>query len=261
MDETMEKMLRALRLHALRERWDEYVRLARKARCSAVKLLIQIVEDEYLAKQDRAREFRLTRAQIPERYVMATYPFERQPKLDRKKVLAIYDSLDYMLERRNVMLLGRTGSGKTGLATAYLTRAIERGYRGRFVRFADLVAELYASIADHTQEKVLRRYAKYDCLLVDEVGYVDVEPVQAGLFFTLMQKRHKKRTTLVTSNLGFSDWGSFLRNPHLTAALVDRLTETSYVINMRDCDGLREPPPGERKPGPRKPGDRRKGRA
>jgi DNA replication protein DnaC len=256
MDETMEKMLRALRLHALRERWDEYLKLAQRRRWSVVRLLVQIIEDEYRAKQDRAQAFRIARAQIPEPYVMATYPFARQPKLDRKKVLAIYDSLDYMLERRNVMLLGKTGSGKTGLATAYLTRAIERGYRGRFVRFADLVAELYASIADHTQEKVLRHYAKYDCLLIDEVGYVEVEPVQAGLFFTLMQKRHKKRTTLVTSNLGFSDWGSFLRNPHLTAALVDRLTETSYVINMRDCEGLREPPPGERKPG-----DRRKGRS
>jgi DNA replication protein DnaC len=248
MDETMEKMLKALRLHALRERWGEYLKLAARPRCSLVRLVTQIIEDEYRARQDRARAFRQKRARIPEQYAMATYPFERQPKLDRKKVLAIYDSLDYMLEHRNVMLLGKTGSGKTGLATAYLTRAIDCGYRGRFVRFADLVAELYASIADHTQEKVLRRYARYDCLLIDEVGYIEVEPVQAGMFFTLMQKRHKRRTTLVTSNLGFSDWSSFLRNPHLTAALVDRLTETSYVINMRECDGLRDPPPGERPP-------------
>jgi hypothetical protein len=141
---------------------------------------------------------------------------------------------------------------------AFLDRALApRGIqRHRFVRFADLVAELYASIADHTQEKVLRHYAKYDCLLVDEVGYIEVEPTQAGMFFTLMQKRHKKRTTIITSNLGFSDWGTFLKNPHLTAALIDRFTETSYVINMGECEGLREPPPGERKPG-----DRRKGRA
>ena len=107
------------------------------------------------------------------------------------------------------------------------------------MKFADLVAELYASIADHTQEKVLRQYAKFDCLLIDEVGYVEVEPVQAGLFFSLMQKRHKRRTTLITTNLGFAEWGSFLKNDHLTAALLDRLTETSYVINMRNCVSLR----------------------
>jgi DNA replication protein DnaC len=238
--------LKRLRLWGLLERWDEYVKLAAKRRYSVLRLLTEIIEDEFRVKQDRARAFRLKRARIPEPYVMATYPFARQRKLDRKKVLSIYDSFDYMEKRRNVILLGPTGVGKTGLATAYLTQAIERGYKGRFVKFADLVAELYASIADHTQEKVLRQYAKFDCLLIDEVGYVEVEPAQAALFFTLMQKRHKRRTTLVTSNLGFADWGTFLKNDHLTAALLDRLTETSYVINMRDCKTLRDPPPETR---------------
>jgi DNA replication protein DnaC len=71
------------------------------------------------------------------------------------------------------------------------------------------------------------------------VGYVEVEPAQVGLFFTLMQKRHKTRTTLITSNLGFSEWGSFLKNNHLTGALIDRLTATSHPINMKDCKSLR----------------------
>jgi DNA replication protein DnaC len=71
------------------------------------------------------------------------------------------------------------------------------------------------------------------------VGYVEVEPVQVGLFFTLMQKRHRTRPTLVTSNLGFGDWRSFLKNDHLTAALIDRLTENSHVINMKNCVSLR----------------------
>ena len=240
MDETMAMMLKRLRLWDLLERWDEYVKLAAKRRYSVLRLLTEIIENEYRVKLDRARAFRLKRARIPEPYVMATYPFARQRKLDRKKVLSIYDSFDYMEKRRNVILLGPTGVGKTGLATAYLTQAIERGYKGRFVKFADLVAELYASIADHTQQKVLRSYAKFDCLLIDEVGYVEVEPAQAALFFTLMQKRHKRRTTLITSNLGFSEWGTFLKNEHLTAALLDRLTETSYVINMHKCEGIRD---------------------
>jgi DNA replication protein DnaC len=75
--------------------------------------------------------------------------------------------------------------------------------------------------------------------LIDEVGYVEVEAAQVGLFFTLMQKRHKIKTTLITSNLGFSEWGSFLKNKHLTSALIDRLTETSHVINMKNCETLR----------------------
>jgi DNA replication protein DnaC len=105
--------------------------------------------------------------------------------------------------------------------------------------FAELVNELYQSVADHSQQKVLRRYLSYDCLLIDEIGYVEAEAVQVGLFFTLMQKRHKNKPTLITSNLGFSEWGRFLKNDHLTAALIDRLTENSHVINMKGCVSLR----------------------
>ena len=68
---------------------------------------------------------------------------------------------------------------------------------------------------------------------------MEVEPVQVGLFFTLMHKRHRKRSTLITSNLGFSEWRSFLKNDQLTAALIDRLTEESHVINMKNCCSLR----------------------
>ncbi|MDI6795115.1 MAG: ATP-binding protein, partial [bacterium] len=66
-----------------------------------------------------------------------------------------------------------------------------------------------------------------------------MEPVQVGQFFTLMHKRHKKKTTLLTSNLGFSEWNSFFKNEQLTAALIDRLTENSHVINMKNCVSLR----------------------
>ncbi len=86
---------------------------------------------------------------------------------------------------------------------------------------------------------MLKEYSSVDCLLIDEIGYAEIEPVQVGLFFALMQNRHKKKSTLLTSNLGFGDWKSFLKNEHLTAALIDRLTENSYVFNMRHCVGLR----------------------
>jgi DNA replication protein DnaC len=129
--------------------------------------------------------------------------------------------------------------GKTGLATAFLIHAINTGYKGYFITFPDLVERLYQSVADHSEAKVIKKFAAYDCLLIDELGYVEVEPVQVGLFFTLMHKRHKQKPTLITSNLGFSQWSSFLKNDHLTAALIDRLTENSHVLNMKNCVSLR----------------------
>jgi DNA replication protein DnaC len=240
MDEELQKILKYLRLWGVLAHWDELLAEARRGRFSHERLLKHVFKAEYRIKSDNARVLRRKRARIPELLEIETYPFRRQVKLDRKRIMSLYDSFDYMAKKQNIVWLGPTGCGKTGLATSFLLQAIDGGYRGYFITFAELIAELYASLADHSEKKVIRRYWLYDCLLIDEVGYVEVEPAQVGLFFTLMQKRHKTKTTLITSNLGFSEWGSFLHNKHLTAALIDRLTENSHVINMKDCRTLRD---------------------
>lgn len=239
MDEELSNMLKYLRLSTLQANWNLYLQTAAKSNFSHDRLLRHVVEQEYNLKRENSRKMRLQRARIPEQFVIETFPFARQPKLQKKKVLAIYDSFEYVEKCLNVIWIGPPGTGKSGLATSFLTQAINRGSNGLFVTFPKLIAMLYNSIADHSEDRLLKKLAAYDCLLVDEVGYVEVEPVQVGLFFTLMHERHKKKTTLITSNLGFSQWGSFLKNDHLTAALLDRLTETSYVINMKDCQSLR----------------------
>lgn len=239
MDEELNEMLKYLRLTGLSENWDQYLAVAQKGNYSQVRMLKYIIKEEYKIKMKNSKKLRLNRAKIPEKYVIETYPFKRQPKLSKKNIVNMYDSFDYMENSRNIIWIGPTGTGKTGLATSFLTHAISKGYKGRFITFHELVELLYQSVADHTESKVIKTFASYDCLLIDELGYVEVEPVQVGMFFTLMQKRHKKKTTLITSNLGFSQWSSFLKNDHLTAALIDRLTENSRIVNMKNCVSLR----------------------
>jgi DNA replication protein DnaC len=239
MDNPLTEQLKYLRLKGLLDHWDDSLKLAAKKNFSHDRFLRHVVAEEYHIRRENARAFRLKKAGIPEPLVIQTYPFAEQPKLNKKKIMALYDSMSFMTQSQNIIWLGRTGCGKTGLATGFLIHAINQGYSGRYVLFADLINQLFASVADHSEQKLLRKYLSYEILLVDEIGYVEVEPVQVGLFFTLMQKRHKKKPTFITSNLGFSEWGSFLKNDHLTAALIDRLTETSHVINMKQCKSLR----------------------
>jgi DNA replication protein DnaC len=239
MEKELEDKIRYLRLSGLVANWDEYLKNAQQGNFSHVRLLNYIVEQEYNIKKENSRKQRISRAKIPEALVMETFPFNRQPKLNRKKVLGLYDAFDYMTKKQNVIWIGPTGTGKSGLATAFLINAINHGYNGRFILFPELIDMLYQSLADHSEAKLIKTFCSYDCLLIDELGYVEVEPAQVGLFFTLMHKRHKQKTTLITSNLGFRQWASFLKNDHLTAALIDRLTENSHVINMRNCLSLR----------------------
>lgn len=239
MDEELIRRLKYIRLGGLLATWDHCLAVAQKGNFSHARLLEYVIEQEYQIKRENSRKARLSRAKIPEQFVMETFPFDRQPNLNRKKIVNLYDAFDYMSKSRNIIFIGPTGTGKTGLATAFLIHAIDKGYNGRFITFPELVEKLYNSVADHSEAKVLKKFAAYDVLLIDELGYVEVEPIQVGLFFTLMHQRHKKKTSLLTSNLGFSQWASFLNNQHLTAALVDRLTENSHVINMKNCVSLR----------------------
>ena len=178
-------------------------------------------------------------ALIPEPWTTETFPFARQPKLNRKAVMALYDTLDFIPKAQSIIRLGGPGVGKTGLATSFLTRAIQQGcsvplraLRRVDDRFVSLGGRSFPGTAAPTICQLRRAPDR-------RAGYPETEPVQVGLFFTLMQRRHKKKPTLITSNLGFREWGSFLKNDHLTAALIDRLTECSHVFNMRECVGLR----------------------
>lgn len=239
MDENLLKHLDYLRITGLKENWEAFVKQGEKGKMSHERFLRHIVTESYTIKRGYSREMRIRRAAIPEILLMETFPFALQPNLSRKRVMNIYDSFDYIHKKQNIILVGPTGCGKTGLATGYLHQALSRECTGYYVTFPRLISDLYKSMATHKEDRVLKTFASYDCLLIDEIGYVDVVPAQIGLFFRLMSMRHHRRTTIVTSNLGFSEWKTFLKNEQLTAALIDRLTENSNVINMKNCKSIR----------------------
>jgi len=239
MNEDIEQKLKYLKITGLAEKWDELVGDADEQQMSPPLFLKHIVDKLYEIRMQRARSLRLSAAKIPDLWVMATYPFAEQPKLNKRRIVTLHDSLEYMDKKQNILLIGPTGAGKTGLGTGFLIQAITAGHRGRFITFPALIDELNKSIAAHTEARVLRSFASYDCLLIDELGYVEIDPAQVGLFFRLMTMRHRSKTTIITTNLGFQEWGTFLKNQQLTAALLDRLTENAHVINMRHCKSIR----------------------
>ena len=167
MTEELAAKLKYLHLGGLREHWDDYLTQAGDQRFSHSRLLIQVVEEEYRIKREHLRQLRLQKARIPEPWVIETFPFERQPNLNQKKIMALYGTLSYLTHSQNIIWMGGPGVGKTGLATSFLTQAIDQGYSGRYVLFAELVGQFYQSVADHSEATVLRKYLAYDCLLID----------------------------------------------------------------------------------------------
>jgi len=196
MNEKFLEILKYLRMNNLIANWDEYIKLEEQDNYSNVKLLKYIFEEEYKIKKENSRKLRINKAHIPEKFVIETFPFDRQPNLNKKKLLSIYDDFGYMRKKQNIIFIGPTGCGKTGLATSFLIQAINKEYTGRYILFCELINTLHKSIADHSEENVIKKFAAYDCLHIDEMVYVETDPAQIGLFFILLHKRHKKRTTL-----------------------------------------------------------------
>jgi DNA replication protein DnaC len=238
-DKAVEEKLKYLNMGWLEENWEFVLKDAGKRKCSYQRFLEEIIGEEYERRSEKARLARLKRANIPEIFVIETFPFERQPRLDKRKVMQMHDSLSFLHENQQLVLIGPTGCGKTGLGTSFLVHAINRGYRGYFIEFNALMGQFYRSRADHTERKLLKRLGDYDVLCIDELGYHTVEEEPGGLFLELIKMRTKRHATILTSQLGFEEWGTFLPSKYLASGLMDRLTEQCTIFNMKDCVSLR----------------------
>jgi DNA replication protein DnaC len=149
---------------------------------------------------------------------------------------------EFIAKAENIVFIGGTGVGKTGLASGLLLNALQNGHRAVFMRAQDLFDEMYASLADRSTRKLLNRLISVDVLLIDEMGYLNLKPEQTNIFFKLMEDRYRRKPTIITTNLDYSEWGSFLGNKALVDALLSRLRHQCHTVKidgptLRDATG------------------------
>jgi DNA replication protein DnaC len=193
---------------------------------------------EWHSRQQNALQARIKRARIPELWSLETSPYSKQPNVRRRQIRS-FAELDFIPRAENIVFIGDTGVGKTGLACGILLKALENGYRGQFIRAQDLFDEMYASLADRSSRRLLNRLVKLDVLLIDELGYVNVKPEQANIFFKLMEERYRRHPTILTTNLSYDEWPNFLGNPQMVKALLGRLRHFCHTVTIEGHD-LRE---------------------
>lgn len=230
-NEEISQLLKNLRLRKMAEIVEGELAAARKASPSYSELLARLLRAEWLDQQERRLRARIQRAHLPEAWTLESFPFKQQPGVSRRQILELAE-LEFIPKAINVVFIGKTGVGKTGLASGLLLKAIENGYRGLFIKAQDLLDEMYASIADRASRKLLRRLVRLDLILIDEVGYVNLRPEQANLFFKLMDERYHRKATLITTNLEYEQWPALFGNQQLTEALLGRLRHHCQTIRI-----------------------------
>jgi len=239
MNEELEQLLKNLRLKRTLAVYEEQLAAAEKQQVSYTEFLVRLMRAQWQARQETALEWRIRQANLPERWSLETFPFARQPGVNRRQIRA-FAELDFIAKAENIVFIGNTGVGKTGLGCGILLKALENGYRCRFVRAQDLFDEMYASLADRSTRKLVKHLARIDVLQIDELGYVNVKPEQSNIFFKLMEERYRQRATIITTNLGYDEWPSFLGNRVMVEALLSRLRHYCHTVQING-PSLRDP--------------------
>lgn len=239
MHEQIRQILLELHLNGMEAVLQRELQRADKKGSATTQVLLRLLIEEKSYRQERSTQYRLSQAKIPWDWTLKSFPFEKQPGVDKFHIMGLAD-LSFVQRAENIVFIGKPGTGKTGLAIGLLRQALIEGYRGRFYNAQDLLDELYASLADRSTPKLIKRLCNYPILLIDELGYLTLKPEQVNSFFKLMGERYAKSSTIITTNLDYSDWYGLFQKKALVDALLDRLKHRCITITI-DGPSLRSP--------------------
>lgn len=202
---------------------------------------LSLLQVESLARRNRSLERNLKRARLGAVQGLEGYDFSIRPELDPRIVRGLCDG-QFIREHRNVLCVGRPGTGKTRVMKAIAHAACVQGYTVLYVNFAEMLEALHASRADGSFLRAFRRVVKPQLLVVDEWAYEPVGHEATKDLFRLVSARHLQASTLLAANVGFKHWANLFPGEAAAVATVDRLLDDATVLRFtgKSCREPRE---------------------
>ena len=222
--------LKSLKLSTMIRNLQSHLRQAKQDKLDYDEFLLNLTEAEVQVRKENGCKRRLRDAKFPLLKPLETFDFEAATGLDARLIKEL-SSCEYVDKSRNVILMGKSGTGKTHLATGLGMEACKHGIRTRFVTGCALANELIEARDEKILARAVKRYAGYGLLIIDELGYVPFSKEGAQLIFQILAERHERKPVMITTNMGFGDWTQIFGDPSMTAALLDRVTHKAHVIN------------------------------
>jgi len=226
----LKENLQFLKLSTIMKNLENINRQALEAKISYTDFLLNLTQAEVNVRKENGRKRRIREASFPLHKPLETFDFEAAPDLDARFINDLATG-SYIKQNKNIIFLGKSGTGKTHLATAMGIEACDHGVRTKFITGCGLVNELTEARDEKRLRLTIKRYFNYGLLIIDELGYVPFSKEGAELLFQVLAERHERKPIIITTNKGFGDWTEIFGDPSLTAALLDRVTHKAHVIN------------------------------
>jgi DNA replication protein DnaC len=223
--------LKALKLPTFVREYEKVALESAQDRADYPRYLLRLCELERIDRERRMVERRIRMARFPHTKSFDMFDFAAQPSLNKPLVLELARG-EWIEQRRNVIALGPSGTGKTHAALALGLAACQKNHSVAFTTAAGLVHDLMEARDERRLRQLQKHLASVKLLILDELGYVPFTAVGGELLFEVLSQRYERGSTLITSNLPFDEWTSVFGSERLTGALLDRLTHHVHILEM-----------------------------
>lgn len=231
LDSQLQRCLKALYLPAVRACYQEQAELARRETLSYERYLLEVLEHERQTRQHNRIARLLRESKLPLEKNLQSFDAKRLPRKVDAQVSVLLEGA-FTRRRENVLAFGNPGTGKTHLLCALAQELVLQGQRVIFSSAHHLVQELLIAKRTLTLTNLLKRYSRYDAILIDDIGYVQQSREEMEVLFVLLAECYERTSVMITSNLPFSQWERLFKDPMTTAAAIDRLVHHSIILEL-----------------------------
>lgn len=223
--------LNYLKMHKMTENLDDVLDMITKNDLSFTDGLIKLTQLEINQKEKNMITSMVKVAAFPHYKEFKEFDFDFQPSINKKQIMD-FETLRFIEKNENILFLGTSGVGKTHLAVSIGITAAKKRNSTYFIKCHDLIQQLKKAKEENRLDTRLKHFTKYKVLIIDEIGYIPINREDAKLFFQLIDKRYEKRSTIITTNINFSEWDQVFCDPVMANAILDRLIHHSHVITI-----------------------------
>ena len=227
----LDEYARCLRLPIVRSNMVALIEEAAAKESDYDQFLLDLLQKEYDQRLENSRQGKIKAAGFPCEHYLEDMVVDALPQ-DGQKKLPLLKTLEFVKSGRNVILAGNPGTGKSRIAIGLGIKACNEGYKVLFTSIPQLITQLKESRSKQLLRAFGNKFAKYDLVIADELGYISFDKEGSELLFTHLSLRVGHKSTIITTNLSFERWSEIFQDPVITAAMVDRLTHKAHLVDM-----------------------------